>query len=88
MITGVKKELEIKREILPEITVQDLSNYFLKYIRAENQILIIKAPEYIQNIPSKDDIDQMAAKISQQEIKPYVFELKQVELIKKRFVRL
>ena len=83
MITGVKKELEIKREILPEITVQDLSNYFLKYIRAENQILIIKAPEYIQNIPSKDDIDQMAAKISQQEIKPYVFELKQVELIKK-----
>ena len=82
MISGTAKEVEYTSEILPSITVDDLKNYFNNYIKAENQIISIKAPEYIKSLPNRDEIDQLLEKVSQKDIEPYQFTLKKAELIK------
>ena len=82
MISGTAKEVEYTSEILPSITVDDLKNYFDNYTKAENQIINIKAPEYIKNLPNRDEIEQIIEKVSQKDIEPYQFTLKKSELIK------
>jgi len=84
MISGTAKEVEYTSEILPSITVDDLKNYFDNYTKAENQIINIKAPEYIKNLPNRDEIEQIIEKVSQKDIEPYQFTLKQSELSKVR----
>ncbi|MBT7624120.1 MAG: insulinase family protein, partial [Flavobacteriaceae bacterium] len=64
------------------ITVDDLKNYFNNYIKAENQIISIKAPDYIKSLPNRNEIDQLIEKVSQKDIGPYQFTLKEAELIK------
>ena len=82
MISGSAKEVEYTSELLPSITVEDLKTYFNSYIKADNQIISIKAPEYIKSLPSRDEIDQLLETVSQKDIKPYQFTLKKGELIK------
>ena len=82
MISGSAKEVEYTSEILPSITVDDLKNYFNNYIKAENQIISIKAPDYIKSLPNRDEIDQLIDKVSQKNIAPYQFIFKKAELIK------
>ena len=82
MISGTAKEVGYTSELLPSITVDDVKNYFNNYIKAENQIINIKAPEYIKNLPNKDEINQLIEKVSQKNIEPYQFILKEEELIK------
>ena len=41
------------------------------YIKAENQIISIKAPDYIKSLPNRDEIDQLIDKVSQKNIEPY-----------------
>jgi zinc protease len=82
MISGSAKEVEYTSELLPSITVEDLKTYFNSYIKADNQIISIKAPEYIKSLPSRDEIDQLLETVSQKDIKPYQFTLKKAELIK------
>ena len=61
-------------------------NYFKNYIKAENQIINIKAPEYINNIPNREEINQLLEKVSQKDIEPYQFTLKEVELIQDELI--
>ena len=82
MISGPANEVEYTTDILPTITADDLKNYFNIYIKAENQIINLKAPEYIKNLPTKDDIEKLYKKVSQKNLEPYQFNLKKVELIK------
>jgi zinc protease len=82
MISGSAKEVEYTSALLPSITVEDLKTYFYSYIKADNQIISIKAPEYIKSLPSRDEIDQLLETVSQKDIKPYQFTLKKGELIK------
>ena len=84
MISGPAKELEYTSEILPSITVDDLKNYFNNFIKAENQIISITAPEYIKNLPNRDEIDRLIDKVSQKDIEPYQFTFKEAELIKEK----
>ena len=86
MISGAAKEVEYTSDILPSITVDDLNNYFKNYIKAENQIISIKAPEYINNIPNREEINQLLEKVSQKDIEPYQFTLKEVELIQDELI--
>ena len=81
MISGSAKEVEYTSELLPSITVEDLKTYFNSYIKADNQIISIKAPEYIKSLPSRDEIDQLLETVTQKDIKPYQFTLKKAELI-------
>ena len=43
------------------------------------RIILISAPDYIKNLPSEQELENLFTKVSQKEIKPYKFELNQVE---------
>ena len=81
MISGEEKELEYTTDVLASIGVDDLNNYFKKYTAGENQILSLKAPEYIKDLPSENELKSLISKIKKEEIKPYKFELKKTVLI-------
>ena len=83
MITGIAKEIDYSSDILNSISVEDLNNYFKNFYKAENRIILISAPDYIKNLPSEQELENLFTKVSQKEIKPYKFELNQVELINK-----
>ena len=83
MISSPEDQIKYTEEIIPTITVKDLNDQFNKYIQANNQIIKIEGPSFITNLPSEDEIKQLFEEVNNKEIKPYVFELKEVELIKK-----
>ena len=86
MISGSAKEVEYTSDNYPTISVEDLNNYFNNYIKAENQIINIKGPEFVTNLPSKAEIDQLLNKVSAKKTEPYQFTLKKVELIKDQLI--
>tara|TARA_B100000963_G_scaffold347184_1_gene353220 strand:+ start:2315 stop:5089 length:2775 start_codon:yes stop_codon:yes gene_type:complete len=81
MISGPEKELDYTKDIYISIDVNDLNNYFKKYTSGKNQILSIKAPDYIQDLPNENELKALIAKIKKEKIKPYEFEIKKIVLI-------
>ncbi|MDB9768018.1 insulinase family protein [Candidatus Pelagibacter sp.] len=86
MISSTEDQLRFTKEMLPSITIQDLNNYFKKYIQAKNQIISIKAPAYIKNLPNEVEIKNLFNEVNNKAIKPYEFQLKEVELIKEELI--
>ena len=86
MISSSEDELKFTNEIMPSITVKDLNDYFKNYIKAKNQIIQIKAPSYIKNLPDEAEIKELYAEVENKDIEPYEFSLKEVELIKEDLV--
>ena len=86
MISSSEDQLKFTKEMLPSITIQDLNNYFKKYIQAKNQIISIKAPAYIKNLPNEVEIKKLFNEVNNKAIKPYEFQLKEVELIKEELI--
>ena len=82
MISGLAKEIEYSEDILSSISVEDLNNYFNNHFEDNNRIISIKAPDFINNLPTEQDIENLFKKISQKQIEPYEFEINEVELIK------
>jgi len=77
MISGPEKELEYTKDIHALLDVDDLNNYFRKYTAGDNQILSLKAPDYIQDLPNENELKALIAKIKKEKIEPYEFELKE-----------
>ena len=86
MISSSEDQLKFTKEMLPSITIQDLNNYFKKYIQAKNQIISIKAPAYIKNLPNEVEIKKLYNEVNNKTIKPYEFQLKEVELINEELI--
>ena len=82
MISGPKYEVEYSSKLLPSITLDNVKNYFNNYIKAENQIININAPDFINRLPNKNEITQLIEKVSQKNIEPYQFTLRETDLIK------
>ena len=82
MISGLQKEIEYSEDILSSISVEDLNEYFNNHFKENNRIISIKAPDFINNLPTEQDIENLFKKISQKQIEPYEFEINEVELIK------
>ena len=83
MITGLAKEIEYTEDIYSSISVEDLNNYFKNYFSLDNRFISIVAPDFITDLPTKTDIEKLFKKVSQKDIEPYEFELKNTDLIKK-----
>ena len=83
MISSPEDQIKYTEEIISTITIEDLNNHFIKYTKANNQIIEIKGPSFIKNLPGENEIKKFFEEVNKKEIKPYVFELKEVELIKK-----
>ena len=82
MISGPEKYLEYTEDILPSITLKDINNYFKNYIKNENQILAVKGPASIDNLPNQNQINEIKDLVASKNIEPYEYEIKKVELIK------
>ena len=82
MITGLAKEIEYTEEIFKSISVEDLNDYFKNYLSSNNRIISIVAPDFITDLPTQAEIESLFEIVSQKNIEPYEFELKNTELIK------
>jgi len=81
MISGPVKELEYVKNIHDTLKVSDLNNYFKKYTVGNNQVLSLKAPDYIKDLPNENQLKTLIAEIKNEKIEPYKFELKETVLI-------
>ena len=86
MISSSEDQLKYTEEMLPTIEIKDLDFYFRKYIQAKNQIISIKAPAYIKDLPNEVEIKKIFNEVKNKDIKPYEFEVKEIELIKEELV--
>ena len=82
MITGLAKEIEYTGEMFKSISVEDLNEYFKNYLSSNNRIISIRAPDFITDLPTEVEIENLFQTIGQKNIEPYEFELKNIELIK------
>ena len=82
MITGLAKEIEYTEEVFKSISVEDLNDYFKNYLSSNNRIISIVAPDFITDLPTQAEIENLFEIVSQKNIEPYKFELKNTELIK------
>ena len=82
MISGPEKYIEYTKNILPTISLSEINNYFENYIKDENQILQIKGPLSIKNLPDENEINKIKNNVIAKNIDRYEYELKKVELIK------
>jgi len=82
MITGLAKEIKYTGEIFKSISVEDLNDYFKNYLLSNNRIISIVAPDFINNLPTETQIENLFQTVIQKNIEPYEFELKNTELIK------
>ena len=82
MISGPEKYIEYSKKILPTISLSEVNNYFENYIKNENQILQIKGPSSIKNLPDENEIDKIKKIVISKSIEKYDYELKKIELIK------
>ena len=82
MISGPEKYLEYTKDILPTITLEDINGYFNNYIKNENQVLEVRGPEIVGNLPNQEQINEIKYQVSLKNIEPYEYEIKKVELIK------
>ena len=83
MISGPENEYKFSAEILPSISLEDINEYFKNYIKAENQIIELRGPSNIVNLPNKEELLNLENEVKLSSIDPYVYEIKKVELIKK-----
>jgi len=86
MISSSEDQLRFTKEMLPTIKIEDLNDYFRKYTQAKNQIISIMGPTYIKDLPNEDDIKKLFNEATNKTIKPYEFQLKEVELIKEELI--
>ena len=86
MISSPEDQIKYTEELMSTITVKDLNDQFNKYTQAKNQIIHIKGPSYIKDLPGEEEINKLFEVVNNKEIKPYVFKLKEVELIKKDLI--
>jgi len=86
MISSPEDQLKYTKEMLPTIRIDDLNNYFRKYTQAKNQIISIKAPTYIKDLPNEGEIKKLFNEVKNKDIEPYEFEVKDVKLIKEKLV--
>ena len=83
MIIGSKAQYKLVQEIVPDLTLQDVNQFFREALSGKNRIIEISAPERITNLPSEADIDKMFVKVQSKQLVQNSFKIKQKKLITK-----
>lgn len=71
MISGSQFELELIKELLPGILLDEVNNYFFNIFEQDNRFIEIKSPENIENLPELDRIKQLQLIAKKKNITPY-----------------
>ena len=83
-VSGEEREYELMKQLLPTISVNDLNNHFLNWLRYDDRILNIKYPEKIKNIISKDELLNLETKIQKNKLSQFASLVKDQPLLEKK----
>ena len=72
-IPGIEKENSYYKELLPQISIEDVNNIGKKLQQNSNQFIALTGPEPAagKQLPSGDDLLAVAASVEKMDIKPY-----------------
>ncbi len=72
-IPGIEKELEIVKEWLPVLTLNEINELTQKFIKKENAVIAISAPDRAEVVvPTEDEVRKMFEEISNSKLDKYV----------------
>ena len=71
MISGMEYELELDRELVPTITLDQINQYFLSIINEQSKFIEIKSPPNVENLPTLEEIKTIQSSVLDDEIEPY-----------------
>jgi len=79
---GIENEFEYFKAFMPEITLEEINDLAEKWVRDENRVVVITAPE-LENVevPEKENIFALLQEVDQTEVEPYVDAVANVPLI-------
>lgn len=79
---GIENEFEYFKAFMPEITLDEVNKLAEKWVRDENRVVVITAPE-LENVevPEKKDIFALLDEVDETEVEPYVDAVADVPLI-------
>ena len=71
MISGMEYELELDRELVPTISLDEINQYFLSIINEQSKFIEIKSPPNVENLPTLEEIKTIQSSVLKDEIEPY-----------------
>lgn len=83
-VLGEEREYELMKQLMPTISVSDLNNHFLNWLRLDDRIINIKYPEKIANIISKDELLNLETKIQKNKLSQFVSLVRDEPLLDKK----
>jgi zinc protease len=70
---GIKAEYEFAKEILPQITIEDVNSLATGWIKDYNRMVVVAAPEKEGVVlPTEEEVLSWLNNVEKQEVKPYV----------------
>ena len=81
MISGREKEYELAKKIFDNLKVEQINILFKNFFTNQNRIILIEAPQRIQNLPSEEDFKNIITKVEQSNIDKFIVKKNQNNLI-------
>ena len=79
---GIEMEFEYFKEFIPGITLEEVNDLAEKWIREENRVVVITAPEKEgAEVPEKPEVFDLLEKVEKAEVEPYEDAVANVPLI-------
>ena len=81
-VTGVKNELEITKQLLTTISIEDLNEYFQNWFNYNDRIINVILPDKLKNSLSEEDFLAIEAKVKKDKYSQFKSLIKDEPLIK------
>lgn len=79
---GIENEYEYFKSFMPGITLKEINDLAEKWIRDENRVVVITAPEKEDvEVPEKQEVFELLEKVEEAEVEPYEDAVANVPLI-------
>jgi zinc protease len=84
-IPGIENELELTRQLLPMIGLEEVNNLAAKWITPENLVVVVTAPDKEGvNVPDKETILNTIASARLAKVDPYIDQVSSEQLVSKK----
>jgi len=83
IVLGPERELEKLQEVLPSVTLEEVSSILTGWLDTENQVIMVQGPEHEEgnNMPEESELEDILSAAQGVELTPYEDELADAELI-------
>lgn len=70
-VPGIEKEFELIKNILPNVSLNDVNNVINRFKNEKNRFAFVLGPQGKENVPKEEQILSVVAEKEQADIKPY-----------------